>query len=211
MERAQKSIALVGYSGHAYVVINTFQQAQRQVAAYCERGKKEKNPYALAYLGQETDEATLLLLKQYDYFVAIGDNRLRKKITEHLEEHLGKAAIAHHPNAIVAPHLEIGPGTLIGAGAVLNPACSLGRGVICNTCCIIEHECKIGNFAHIAPGAILTGNVSVGECAVVGAGATILPGLTIGRYAIVGAGATVTRHVPEGAVVVGTPATALST
>lgn len=40
----------------------------------------------------------------------------------------------------------------------------------------------------------------------VGAGATILPGVEIGKYALVGASAVVTKDVPPGAVVVGSPA-----
>jgi acetyltransferase-like isoleucine patch superfamily enzyme len=46
----------------------------------------------------------------------------------------------------------------------------------------------------------------VGAGASIGANATLLPGITIGRGAMVGAGAVVTRDVPEGVVVVGSPA-----
>lgn len=40
----------------------------------------------------------------------------------------------------------------------------------------------------------------------IGGGATILPGVEIGERAMVGAGAVVTRSVPAGAIVVGSPA-----
>lgn len=40
----------------------------------------------------------------------------------------------------------------------------------------------------------------------IGAGAVILPGLTIGERAMVGAGAVVTRDVPAGEIVKGSPA-----
>lgn len=42
--------------------------------------------------------------------------------------------------------------------------------------------------------------------AYVGASATLLPGVEIGSYAVVGAGAVVTKDVPAGAVVAGSPA-----
>lgn len=46
----------------------------------------------------------------------------------------------------------------------------------------------------------------VGRGASIGANATLLPGIIIGAHAMIGAGAVVTRSVPAGAVVVGTPA-----
>jgi len=45
--------------------------------------------------------------------------------------------------------------------------------------------------------------------AAIGTGAVILPGVTIGEGATIGAGAVVTKSVPAGEVVVGTPAAAL--
>ncbi len=45
--------------------------------------------------------------------------------------------------------------------------------------------------------------------AAIGSGAVILPGVTIGAGALVGAGAVVTKDVPDGAIVVGNPATLL--
>lgn len=46
----------------------------------------------------------------------------------------------------------------------------------------------------------------VKQGASISANATILPGLTIGRQALVGAGAVVTHDVPDGAIVMGNPA-----
>jgi maltose O-acetyltransferase len=48
--------------------------------------------------------------------------------------------------------------------------------------------------------------IAVGDNAWLGGGAIVLPGVSVGRDAVVGAGAVVTRDVPDGAVVVGSPA-----
>lgn len=45
----------------------------------------------------------------------------------------------------------------------------------------------------------------------IGGGATILPGITIGEQAMVGAGAVVTKDVPPGSTVVGSPAQIIKT
>jgi UDP-2-acetamido-3-amino-2,3-dideoxy-glucuronate N-acetyltransferase len=50
----------------------------------------------------------------------------------------------------------------------------------------------------------------VGPRASIGSGAVIMCGVTIGEGALVGAGAVVTRDVPPGAVVVGSPARVLA-
>lgn len=51
--------------------------------------------------------------------------------------------------------------------------------------------------------------IVVGDNAWLGGGATVLPGVRIGADAVVGAGSVVTRDVPAGVLVVGTPARAV--
>ena len=70
----------------------------------------------------------------------------------------------------------------------------------------IDHECTLGDGVHVMPGATLAGCVTVGDYATIGSNATILPRLTIGSGAVVGAGAVVTRDVPDGVTVIGSPA-----
>ena len=51
----KKPVAIVGYSGHAYVIIDIFLNAGRLVTAYCDSEEKTLNPYNLNYLGKESD------------------------------------------------------------------------------------------------------------------------------------------------------------
>ena len=41
----KKPVAIVGYSGHAYVIIDIFLNAGRLVTAYCDSEEKKLNPY----------------------------------------------------------------------------------------------------------------------------------------------------------------------
>jgi sugar O-acyltransferase (sialic acid O-acetyltransferase NeuD family) len=195
---------LIGYSGHGFVVADVLTAAGTPPVAYCDREEKTLNPYGLPYWGDE--RAALERLRKYPAFVAIGDGRIRERITQFLVENGIALTNAVHPSATISPKATLGTGVLVCSRVVVHPLARLGDGAIANTACLIEHECLVGAFAQIAPGAILCGNVTVGEGTLIGAGAVVLPGVTVGASATVGAGAIVRQDVPNGATVVGNPA-----
>lgn len=200
-----KNIALIGYSGHAYVAFEIFFSQGQIVSAYTERIEKSENPYALKWLGNEADDAVIELLKNYSYFVSIGDNTLRKRISEKLIPVLGLPENALHKTAIISRSMNSGTGNMFAPRVVINPLVKIGNGVICNTACVIEHECIINDYVHIAPGAILCGNVTVGEGSFIGAGAVVKQGVTIGKNVIVGAGTVVIKDIVDNTKVIGNP------
>ena len=200
-----KNIALIGYSGHAYVAFEIFFSQGQIVSAYTERIEKSENPYALKWLGNEADDAVIELLKNYSYFVSIGDNTLRQRISEKLIPVLGLPENALHKTAIISRSMNSGTGNMFAPRVVINPLVKIGNGVICNTACVIEHECIINDYVHIAPGAILCGNVTVGEGSFIGAGAVVKQGVTIGKNVIVGAGTVVIKDIVDNTKVIGNP------
>lgn len=200
-----KNIALIGYSGHAYVVFETFFSQGQIVSAYTDIEDKGQNPYALKWLGNENEAVVIEKLRAYSYFVSIGDNLLRGKISNDLIPLLGNPENALHKTAIISRSLHAGYGNMFGAGVIVNAQVKIGNGVICNTGCIIEHECMIDDYAHIAPGATLCGNVTLGRQSFVGANAVIKQGVKIGNNVIIGAGAVVIKDVSDNQKVVGNP------
>jgi len=199
-------LALIGYSGHAFVVYDIFTSQNQPVTAYCDTEPKSRNPFGLVYLGAETNANTLLALKNHLYFISIGNNAVRSRLYHYLCSTLQFAPVnAIHAQAYIAQQVQMGSGIMVGAKAVINPLATLGNGVICNTGAIIEHECTVADFAHIAPNATLCGNVSVGEGSFIGAGSVVKEGIVIGKNAVVGAGTVVVKNVPDGATVAGNP------
>ncbi|MBP6432535.1 MAG: acetyltransferase [Ferruginibacter sp.] len=198
---------LIGYSGHAFVVYGILKTMGKVVTHYCDSTEKTLNPFNLTYLGNEQSEAAQQALQQNNFFIAIGDNAIRKKVFENLATQNYLPINAIHTTAVIDESATLHThGIMVAANATINPLVQIGKGVICNTNCSIDHECIISDFAHIAPGAVLCGNVKIGEGTFVGANSVIKQGITIGSNCIIGAGAVVVKDVPDGVTVVGVPA-----
>lgn len=204
----KKPIAIIGYSGHAYVIVDILLSAGRLVTAYCDQEEKSANPYHLEYLGKESE--VVHKLRKYDFFACVGHNGIREKIHTQLSQYLGINPInAIHPSAVISASVKMGDGVMIAANATLNPLVEIGQGVICNTSSSIDHECIIGDFTHIAPGAVLCGNVKIGRSSFIGANSVIKQGIQVGDNVIIGAGTVVVKDIPDGATVIGNPARSL--
>ncbi|MEM6806086.1 MAG: acetyltransferase, partial [Bacteroidota bacterium] len=178
----------------------------RKIMGYLEPQEKELNPYNLRYLGNEEELESWERKNLPEFFIAIGDNHIREKITigNHPAINENLATIIH-PLSYVSPTAQIGKGTMVAAQVAINAQAKIGKACICNTGSIIEHECQIGNFVHIAPGATLCGNVEVGNGSLIGANAVVKPGISIGEKAIIGAGAVIVKPVPDHAIIIGNP------
>ena len=135
--------------------------------------------------------------------MGIGDNQIRMALASEIAHDFGTII---HPSALIDRLVEIGEGTQILHGVIINRGTSIGKHTILNTACSIDHDCKIGDFVHIAPKATLCGGVRVGHGTLIGAGATILPNITLGDHVQVGAGAVVTKDLPSHTIAVGVPA-----
>ncbi len=198
-------MVIIGYSGHAFVCCGILQAAGKKLQHYCDVEKKSFDPFQLNYLGKELEEVSVAEMKRSGFFIGIGDNNIRKKVYQSLENFC-LPVNAIHPSAIISLGVNIADhGVMIAAGVCINPLAKIETGAICNTACIIEHECVVGAFAHIGPGTILCGNVTVGERSFIGAGAVIRQNISIGKNAMIGMGAVVVKDVADNETVVGNP------
>ncbi len=161
-------------------------------------------PSGYPLVGKVSDYTTFL--DGWDFFVAIGNCVLRKELQQMLIQNGAKVVTLVHPNAVIGSLVEIGAGTVIMAGAVVNTGAKLAEGVILNTCSSVDHDCVVGSFSHIAVGAHLCGTVCIGECTWIGAGVTVINNITVCDNSLIGAGAVVVKSIENSGTYVGVPA-----
>lgn len=139
-----------------------------------------------------------------EVFVAIGNLETRRRMIELYKNKIQPVLI--HPKAIVAKDVEIGAGTAIMAGAVINPGVRMGKGCIINTSSSVDHDCIIADYVHVSVGAHLSGTIELGEGTWIGAGAVVSNNLTICGGCMIGAGAVVIKSIDEPGTYAGVPA-----
>lgn len=118
------------------------------------------------------------------------------------------------PDAILVGKICIGPDASVWFGAVLrgdNEPIKIGAGSNVQDNAVLHTDpgfpLTVGKGCTIGHKAILHG-CTIGDNALVGMGATVLNGARIGRNCLIGAGALITEgaDIPEGSLVIGTPA-----
>lgn len=203
-------IIIVGSSGHAKVCIELLQAMGETVLCCVGASNSAATCLGIPVLEGDHHLARLRTEGQSRAFVALGSNRLRAKLGQHLRELGYELVNAISPHAVISPSARLGVGVAVMAGAVINAEASIGDFAIINTGASIDHDCSIGTAAHLAPQCALAGGVRIGAGAFLGVGCKVIPEITIGDQVTVGAGSVVINTIPPGLTAVGVPARILA-
>lgn len=198
-------IAIIGYSGHSYVVLDACLKNNLSVSFYSDLSEKNNDPFDLEYIGDESNSDFNWDLADA-YILGIGDNNIREVIASRIFNNGKQVLNIFHPNSIIANFVTVGGGSYIGPQAVVNAFANIGICCIINSGAIVEHECQIGDFVHLAPGSVLAGQVKVGHKTFIGANTVVKQGVAIGENVVIGAGSVILKDIPNGEVWVGNPA-----
>ncbi len=197
-------LIIIGASGHGKVVADiAIKMNKWQSIAFLDDDESIKTCMELEVIGKNADAFTYK--DEADFFVGIGNNATREKIQEKLETEGLSVVSLIHPNAVIGFDVEIGTGTTVMAGVVINSSSKIGKGCIINTSCSLDHDNVIEDYVHISPGANLAGTVKVGKGSWIGIGSVISNNVNICSGCKLGAGAVVVKDIIEPGTHVGVP------
>lgn len=189
-------VYLYGAGGHAKVIIDILKEYGISVVNIFDDNKEIKELMGIPIIHDKISSDLPLI-------ISIGNNSIRKKITEKFTEYNYITAISN--SAALSDTVTLGKGTVIMQGSIIQSSVTIGAHAIINTGATIDHDCQIGDFVHVAPGCNLCGNVEIGEGTFIGAGTVIIPGVKIGKWSTIGAGSIVRKNIPDNVMAVGNP------
>jgi len=198
-------LIIVGASGHGKVIADIALKMDRwNSIAFLDDDESIKSSMGIEVIGKSTD--ALKYIEDYDIFVGIGDNETRERIQKLLEDNGASIPVLTHPDAVIGEQVELGSGTAVMAGAVINCCTKIGKGSIINTVASIDHDNLIEDFVHISPGVHIAGTVKIGKRTWIGIGSTVINNVNITSGCKIGAGTVVIKDITEPGTYVGVPA-----
>ncbi len=201
-------LLIIGAGGHGRVTADIALKMNRwQEIAFLDDNDSLAASMGIRVMGNSSD--VYRYLDEYDIFVAIGDNLTRELILSQLETEGASIPILIHPSAVIGTNVDIGAGTVVMAGVVINCCSRIGKGCIINTGATIDHDNIIENYVHISPGVNTAGCVHIGKSTWIGIGAIISNNVKIISGCTIGAGAVVVKNINKVGKYVGIPASIL--
>jgi sugar O-acyltransferase (sialic acid O-acetyltransferase NeuD family) len=205
-----KRIAIIG-SGHLgqQIAQHIHQDTQDKVVAFFDEFQpKEILIKNIPVIGGNND---VLLKFSEDLFdeilVAVGYKHIafRKQIFEDLRGKIPFYTFVHS-SVWVDKTAQIGQGSIIYPGCVIDQFVKIGENVLMNVSVTVAHDSEIGNHSFLSPSVAVAGFVTVGEQCIIGINATLIDNISIAAQTQIGGGTVVIKNIEQAGLYVGNPA-----
>jgi sugar O-acyltransferase (sialic acid O-acetyltransferase NeuD family) len=202
----KETLIIIGAGGHGKVVADiAFKMGSWKSIAFLDDNQDINKCLMFDVIGKVED--SIKYKDNADFFAAIGDNKTRENVLTELTLKSYSIATLIHPNATIGLEVEIGEGTVVMGGTVINSSTKIGFGVIINTSSSIDHDCVINDYVHVSPGVHIAGNVNIGKRTWLGIGSNVINNLNVCEDCFIGAGSLLIKSIVLPGKYVGSPVT----
>ncbi len=202
-------IVVVGGGGHAKVLIGILKKTNWDIVGYTDKQDRGVILGASYLGGDEILPGLLGTGGQCSAVIGLGKTDVSTARSQLLDRIRGlgfDVPVIVSPNAVVNEEVDLGLGTVVFDGSIVNSGTTIGACCILNTNTTMEHDCRLGDNVHVAPGATVSGGVTIGANCMIGAGATVIQDVTICADCLIGAGSTVVKDIMNVGSYAGNPA-----
>ena len=206
-----QNVVIFGASGHGSVVLDCIEkQGKYKVIGFIDSFKKKGiNINGYTVLGSEVDLP--YLMEKYNFsagIIAIGDNWSRKLVVDRILKIAPNFDYisAVHPKAEIGKNVDIGKGTVLMAGVIVNANSVIGDFCILNTNASLDHDGRMENYSSFAPKSCAGGNFRLGKFSAICLGSNIIDNITILEHSVIGAGSLVVGNIEGHILAYGSPA-----
>ena len=185
-----ENLLIIGAGGHGKVVAEAAKlEGKYNKISFLDDGNL-KSVLDYPVIGCINDYKTLK--EEYKYaFVAIGNNKVRLNLIKNLINEGYIVPKIFHPKSVISEYSNIGVGTVVLSGAVINVDTKIGNGCILNINSTLDHDSIIEDGCHISSGAVIRSMVKVKRLSTIKANACVTQGKIIEEEIIINAGETI--------------------
>ena len=175
-----------------------YENYQDEIVFFDETKKSTVAPFDKFRIIQSIEEVREYLQKKSNTFIsAIGNNRIRGKLTDRFEKIGGKLVSAISRRACLSTLNEIKNEVVIQPFVSVAHNVTFGKSCVIHANSVIGHDIILGNYVSVATLTTLIGPCEIGDYTFIGTNCTIMPGIKIGKNVIVGAGSIVNRNLKD--------------
>lgn len=172
-------LLIIGAGGHGRVVAEAAEQCEEWDAIAFLDDRSDVNEVLGHRIIGKMDEYEKFVGKYKHAIACIGDNGKRLELIGKLLKVGYNVPVIIHPRAAVSKYCNIGEGSVVLAGAVINTGASIGKGCIINIGSCVDHDCVLTDGVHVCSGAVVRSACRIGGLSYIGAGALVKPGVIL--------------------------------
>ena len=206
------NIFIFGVGGHARVILSELLLLdEHKSIVFVANDEYSVNSIKINDINYAVINSMSELKDSYDNdscgIIGIGSIEKRMLISEEVSNLISDFSWMHllSKHAIVSTDVNIGEGTVVISGSLINTGTTIGRHCIINTKASIDHDNIIGDFVNISPTVVTGGSVKIGNNSNIGIGSTISNNIDIKHNVIIGGHSFVNKDCESNSLYYGSP------